>query len=178
MSKRQLTGGTGDLKPQIWTIDTTQDTAATEIIESHATPVPRFGGATRTKAAVMEILKVYFYTEANTAINADTTVQATVHTSEPTAGNNFPTNVARPACFAGINLSKQFETSGVGYNVLPLTVDLTDSAGNGFLVATDRIWTVFNTAGLSAVEELTIKLLYRLVSVGITEYVGIVQSQQ
>ena len=64
------------------------------------------------------------------------------------------------------------------YETMPIHVDLTDNAGNGMLVATDRI-VIYgaNTSGTIAGTYVA-KVLYRLKEVGIQEYVGIVQSQQ
>jgi hypothetical protein len=59
----------------------------------------------------------------------------------------------------------------------PVTIDLTDSNGNGMLIATDSLYVVAaNVSGTAS--EAICKVFYRLVNVGITEYVGIVQSQQ
>lgn len=61
--------------------------------------------------------------------------------------------------------------------IMPYTIDLTDKNGNGFLIATDSLnFTVGCAAGAAAVDAVC-KILYRMVDVGIEEYVGIVQSQ-
>ncbi len=61
---------------------------------------------------------------------------------------------------------------------MPIVIDTTDTDGNGILVATDRLFIVGgNLSGIVAATYVA-KIMYRLVEVGITEYVGIVQSQQ
>ncbi len=66
------------------------------------------------------------------------------------------------------------------YQQFPIHVDLTDSNGRGILVATQTIIVHgANTSGTAATNRTyTAKCGYRLVEVGIKEYVGIVQSQQ
>lgn len=54
---------------------------------------------------------------------------------------------------------------------------MTDGAGNGMLVATDRLTMVYGDVASAIVSSCSVHILYRLVEVGIEEYVGIVQSQ-
>jgi len=59
----------------------------------------------------------------------------------------------------------------------PVRFDLTDQNGNGILIATDQIFVVMAHLGAAVNAQATAKVTYRIVNVGIQEYVGIVQSQ-
>ena len=61
---------------------------------------------------------------------------------------------------------------------MPVIIDLTDNNGNGLLIATDKLFIVFANLNGTVVGSAVAKVKYRLSNVGITEYVGIVQSQQ
>jgi len=65
------------------------------------------------------------------------------------------------------------------YQQFPIHIDLTDQNGNGMLIATQTIVVNGgNTSGTAATARTyTAKVLYRLIEVGIEEYVGIVQAQ-
>lgn len=55
---------------------------------------------------------------------------------------------------------------------------MTDGAGHGVLVATDKIYMLTASLAATGAQEAIVKILYRLVDVGLEEYIGIVQSQQ
>jgi len=83
-----------------------------------------------------------------------------------------------PLNFAIAVYNRTLTTSGTAISQFPFHIDLTDGAGNGFLVATDRMFIYGGGAGNAVAGRYTAKILYRLVEVGITEYVGIVGGQQ
>jgi hypothetical protein len=59
--------------------------------------------------------------------------------------------------------------------------DQDDGAGHGVLVATDKMFVQYQLVANTTVptsNNLAFKMLYRFKSVGVEEYVGIVQSQQ
>lgn len=60
----------------------------------------------------------------------------------------------------------------------PYHDDLTDGAGHGVLVATDRIYCQISSTGTGAAQQCTGKIWYRWKNVTLPEYIGIVQSQQ
>lgn len=55
--------------------------------------------------------------------------------------------------------------------------DYTDNAGNGVLIAVDKINFYMYSEDIQSID-VTFKLLYRFRDVGLTEYLGILQSQQ
>lgn len=88
-----------------------------------------------------------------------------------------------PKVFAWAELSVRnaFSTGGSVAQVQPVVqvIDLTDGAGHGILIATDQIYIACSESGYSASPNtLSYKIMYRLKTVGLTEYVGMVQSQQ
>jgi hypothetical protein len=57
-------------------------------------------------------------------------------------------------------------------------MDLTDGAGHGILIATDSIFIAVSEVGYTGPNTIGVKIMYRLVEVGLQEYIGLVQSQQ
>lgn len=87
-------------------------------------------------------------------------------------------DVTEPRTFAFALTEHQQLTSGSSNNSMPIHISLSDQNGNGVLVATDKLFVVGGNVGALTAGSYVAKILYRLVNVGITEYVGIVQSQQ
>ncbi len=192
MAKRQrtesggsFTGGTGDIKPQYLTLNTGVAAAVSDYtVNQVALPVPRFG-TMKTKATIIEALSVDWY--LNIADLGDTgksdwayLTTSTVRVDAETATlASAAADVEDPQTF-GFVLREHREATAVGVvsQTMPIRVDFTDNNGNGILIATDRLFVVGANLGGTAGGNYTAKLKYRLVNVGITEYVGIVQSQQ
>ena len=179
-----VTGGTGDVKPQILTLDSGTAGAINDYqINKIALPVPRFG-AMKTKATIFEILYVDWYMGIEDLADHENTKCAYLTTSTTRTNgttvtfNTMATDVTDPKTFAFVLRDQTLETSGAGEVKMPIRVDLTDSNGNGHLVATDQLVVVFADLAGSIVSSAVAKVGYRLVNVGIQEYVGIVQSQQ
>lgn len=183
-TRDKLTGGTGDVKPQIWTLPAlTQETLNTFEEISVPTPVSRLNNRSNgSKATVMEVLKVW----ANLP-NFDADLAATysrrnsqlqLSTSSLDNTGIFPLSPKVFAFFSRTQMGKA-AVGGSFSNVLdsPLEKDLTDGNGNGIIIATDQIYIGGDTEGLADVAAWNVKILYRFVDVGLTEYIGIVQSQ-
>lgn len=177
-----VTGGTGDIKPQILTATTpipggADDYSSVEVL------VPRMIIQTTGQANVMEVLKVWFYigirdfADTTKTSGAFLNTRQTRITSEATNISEVMSDVANPSTFASVYYQSVITTSGNTRIVNPFVVDLTDNNGNGILIATDRFFfTSFDVSGTTA-QEATVKILYRMVNIDIYEYVGIVQSQ-
>ena len=179
-----LTGGTGDVKPQIITLDTGTANAVTEyVVNRVGLPVPRFG-TLKTKATIMEILSVGWY--VNIENDSDQTTQDYCYLTTSTTRITGDTgslaasalDVTDPKAFAFVFSGRILLTSGVSMTQYPINIDLTDQNGNGMLIATDQLFVVGANIGGGTAGSYVAKVKYRLVNVGITEYVGIVQSQQ
>ena len=177
-----LTGGTGDVKPQ-WTSGSVTQAAVEEYAAAtFVLPVARIG-TRMEEAMVFEILRMDWYPGIQNL--ADTNVTEWCYISTRTVRDTGETaslvtlaaDVGNPNVIGLIVSSRAFTTSGASIDVLPFSIDMTDSAGNGMLVATDRLILNCAATGNAVVATYGVKILYRLVNVGVMEYVGIVQSQ-
>lgn len=187
MSKRgrsnTLTGGTGDVKPQILTASTGVAGAIDDyVVNVIVLPVPRIG-MQKNRAMIMEVLKVWWYLAVDDI--SDLTGAQWAFLTTNTARFNTQTSTAitmaldalEPNTFAMAGFFRTLSTNGATVTNYPAVVDLTDGNGNGILIATDRIFIIGGNIAGTAGATYTCKILYRMVNVGIEEYVGIVQSQ-
>ena len=179
-----LTGGTGDVKPQYLTVKTERASGLnTYIINQFALPVARIG-AVRDRATVVELLRVDWYEGLHDTGDGNHLEWAFLSTvtdrtdGETSDANSSSVDAANPLTLAMVARNHFILTTGGHMAVWPQSVDLTDGAGNGVLVATDRLTIVYGNSGGNSVSQGIAKILYRLVNVGIAEYVGIVQAQQ
>ncbi len=179
-----VTGGTGDIKPQYLTLNTGVTATDDYTVNQVALPVPRFG-TMKTMATIMELLSADWYINLVDSNDADKTDFAFLTTSttrqdaDTSTLASAATDVEDPQTF-GFVMVNHFQVTAVGISSFsqPIHIDFTDDNGNGILVATDRLFVVGGNVGGTAAGNYTCKLKYRQVNVGITEYVGIVQSQQ
>ncbi len=137
----------------------------------------------KDSATIMEILKVWFYVgienSADTAYGRFGSLSTTLIRAQDATVNraNLIANMIFPTVFAATYVDTNFTTSGAHENVWPQEVDVTDGNGNGVLIATDSLFVTTGMLNNAVVSNSAVKILYRMVNVGITEYVGIVQSQ-
>lgn len=180
-----VTGGTGDIKPAILTLATQNASAVAQYISSQfAFPVPRFGTA-KDKATITELLWIHYYLGfgdladiANThaaflSTNPNLRTDGTTCTSA-----TLQEDLLDPTVFGFAMDNVTVTTSGAMQHLAPLVVDLTDRNGNGILIATDRITLYYGDIGGTNVSRAIAKIAYRIVDVGLEEYVGILASQQ
>jgi len=187
MSKRRrtdgLTGGTGDIKPQYLTA-----TTGTAAINTYGTiaitlPVPRFG-AQKNKSTITELLSVDWYIGIGDLGDNNNTAFAWLSTKENRADGvtsdetTLAVDLNDPTNFAFAIKQMSLLTSGLGSTLFPIHIDLTDGNGNGFLIATDRLQITMGNISGTATSQSIAKIKYRLVNVGLPEYIGIIQSQQ
>ena len=179
-----VTGGTGDVKPQILTL-TVDRPAGPDLyaVNQIALPVPRFG-TVKDRATVVEILSLDWYINILNQGDANSTDWGFLSTNSArtlTTTSNAASqraDVEDPLTFGMVSYITGLNTNGLLVKSWPLHYDLTDNNGNGMIVATDRIFIVIGNVASGLATTGTCKMKYRLVNVGITEYVGIVQSQQ
>jgi len=178
-----VTGGTGDIKPQLLTLTTGTAGAVDDYVTaSIALPVPRFGGS-KNKATIFEFLWVDWYIGMENSADNSYSQWAWLNTAPTRADAETSTlssavvDVLDPRAFAFALESRALTTSGITQTSYPQRIDLTDQNGNGYLVATDKLVVTCGAAGNTAAVSAVAKVAYRLVDVGIEEYVGIVQSQ-
>ncbi len=177
------TGGTGDVKPQWLTVQTTSPTGANDYsVNQFTIPQIVLGGV--GTATIIEILRVDWYLGIADFADANSLHMAYLTTNSRRSQNetlNLATltqDVQDSTTFAMVIREKTtFGTSGGHVAVQPYTVDMTDSNGNGILVAGSQLTMVSGNFSDTLTSSATGKILYRYVNVGITEYVGIVASQ-
>lgn len=178
-----LTGGTGDVKPQFLTASTPVQGATGEYTLIPIN-IPRIIIGDDMGATIMEILRVDYYLGLADLADTNATYFAFLETRQTRAQDETSTattgreDVASPGVFAYVYEDMSLTTTGGQVNYMPLTYDCTDNNGNGILIATDRIFFVAGSINNATQIDATCKILYRMVDVGIVEYVGIVQSQQ
>jgi len=172
-SRRALTGGTGDVNPQWFTMNATQSGADATTTDSFPIPVQRLPQG--RGAQVMEVLKAVWW-PGNTVVSAASNTITVSLTTRNFGTTAVPLNEASQI----VRWRRTITTStAVGHmvNEEPYEFDLTDKAGHGMLVATDSIFIQLVSTTTSQTVDAVIRLLYRWKNVGLAEYVGIVQSQ-
>ncbi len=188
MSKRarggSVTGGTGDIKPQLMTLSAGLAGAVADYVTDRVSlPVPRFG-TMKTKATIVELLWVDWYmayedfsdtTNLNWGFLSTTTLRTDGETS---TSATLRDDILDPRTFALAIQTRNLTTSGSSSLTMPVRINLTDMNGNGILIATDSLTVTGGNVGGTAVGSYSCKVAYRMVNVGVAEYVGIVQSQQ
>ncbi len=178
------TGGTEDVRPQLLSAHGLQAVLTQEELDTFPTPVPR-SSFSKDLAQVMEIL----------------TVTMTVHHSTVSAvgmayiilSTATPGNAIQGAGITAIRIREQMTDPRVIASYLevvdtpigtgnvvtyPHIQDLRDGAGHGVIVAGDTLHLTFGLTAGPGPMDASIRILYRMINVGIMEYVGIVQSQQ
>jgi len=170
-----LTGGTGDVKPELQSfnvVESANDTTTTVAVAMPVIPNVLRGNAQRSQ--VVELLKVFFIGPPllNSAAG---NVQITIGTRN--AGTTT-LNSWDPSVLAVYSSSSDFTTSGLADRNRVCCVDLTDGNGNGVLVATANLYAQISGSGTAATNTSGVKLLYRLYDATVQEFVGIVASQQ
>lgn len=200
MVKRSLTGGTGDVNPQILTMPTVNGTSLGGVSwfsVTQALPFNRLPIA-KGKSWVMEVLKVWFVHDLSSLLPPLTTsagyliqklllypggpLGSVVASSSPTPA---AVSMANPNVIAGsgvsVNGMNPVATSNYAMFCQKINeVDLTDGDGHGVLVATDTISLTLAqeiTAAGGTVPSCQCKILYRVKAVSLQEYIGIVQAQ-
>ena len=180
-----VTGGTGDVKPQIMTLDSGALANDNQYaVASAAMPLARTG-FDEDDVQIVEILKVWWYMGmTNLIVDLDFTESAFLATTTGRVFQQTATTATiandsiSPFTFANAIVTKAVSTNGGLVHTFPITIDLTDSNGNGILIATERLFVVHAQLNVIAADVAVAKILYRMVNVGLKEYVGIVTSQQ
>lgn len=188
-----LTGGTGDVNPQNFVIthlfeipaNTTQINATAQPL-----PIPRYPIA-NGRAMVMELLEVEWNVLNAPSLGAtDGSIDLLLLLS--TDGNLPGTALLGLQSPRNISIFRRAVlnfTLAAGQSRTPIIMDLseednlTDHAGHGILVATDNLWIKLvgsaTGAGTGWVNSAcVVNITYRMKEVTLSEYIGIVQSQQ
>lgn len=182
-SKDQLTGGTGDVNPQVLTFEVTQTGTDTTTVKQNPLPIPRF--PTREgQNLVFELLWIDYYW-VNAAVvnnNASIGVLATVTTNPLVPASAEEAMLDPRLVDAWYKTIFNFGPIGASTGFADInaenTQDMTDSAGHGVLIASDNLYFGLLTANTTQANKMIFKIGYRMKAVSLVEYIGIVQSQQ
>lgn len=182
-SSDNLTGGTGDVNPQLLSDSAAQSAADTTTTTQLTLPIQRIASNAPSQAIVMEVLKIYVQMPAfgSIASAAETSDSMNLVFSTRNTGTTNQ-SMSDPQVFAVARSIRQGAFTAVGtygYQEFPIIMlDLTDGAGHGILIATDQIFLQAISAGTGNTNTFQYKILYRWKRVSLAEYIGIVQSQQ
>lgn len=168
-----LTGGTNDVKPQYLSFVASQSGSDATTTTTQALPVLRNFQTGGNRAQIVEILKVYFTPDDLAEVDGSLNCFLTTKNLGTVA-----TNASEASVIANFTIRTRLTTSGLIAPMFPFVVDLTDGDGNGILVATDNIYAQVSSTTTSLTNSVRVKVLYRIYGASVTEYVGIVQSQQ
>jgi len=181
VSGDRLTGGTQDVNPQLFSGMTKQIVINQAITPAFITPIsrlPKSGGRT----TVMELLKVWAYLPEEIIGNVDETIKTSIFNVCTKDYGTVCAGAEEPTVLLGVAKNSQGSftaTQTYGFHFKePYEIDLTDGVGHGILVATDYLYMNCCTVGFTALGTFRFKILYRFKNVALTEYIGIVQSQQ
>lgn len=180
-----MTGGTGDVNPQIYSLSVTPSVADATISTQFPVPVYRFP-LKNDRAMVMEILRCQWIVQDLPVQVGQVSMVGILSTS----------NTSLPIGAAS-SLAEQFQALQSGNVIDAVSIDgilatavgfafasritdhdKTDSAGHGILVATDNIFLTWATITAASIIPVCCKITYRWKEVGLSEYIGIVQAQQ
>lgn len=173
--KDTLTGGTGDVNPQILTITATQTGADVSTVVQQPLPIPRFPSSPG-KNLVMEFLSVEYY-DMITLVQTGN-LCCTV-TTNPAIQSSIKAAIQDPRLIDAWLKTITISTAvGITEKNVQYYSELTDHAGHGVLVASDNLYIGVYSATAGNVNDVILKLEYRWKEVTLAEYIGIVQSQQ
>jgi hypothetical protein len=170
-STKSLTGGSGDVNPQLLHAVLQQDGTNATIL-TIPIPIPRFPAA-KNKAFVMEVLKASYYLETGS-----------IPVSDPSAGVQWGLATTDNAALLDATTFDQGSLTQAGAlntgtfgAVNPYVTDFTDGAGHGLLIGTENIYLRIQSAFYTTASRITLRLSYRYKLVDVYEWIGIVQSQ-
>lgn len=191
----QLTGGAGDVNPQILHIPQVVTSPANLGLVQSKIPLPTQRLTQRAgKSLVMEVLRIWYdfgwpftgnagafvVPSGTTAFQAAFVATRQVGALSANTGNNSDGAVIS---FVQNEFTPYYPAGGPNF-IIPnptLIDELTDEAGHGVLVATDAIyiglWGGGINAGQVSAATVNVAILYRWKEVTLEEYIGIVQSQ-
>lgn len=186
-----LTGGSKDVNPQWFSMVLSQTGADVPTTQAFPIPVQRLAQSSG-KALVMEILKIQWDAPVFQPAGSNFfSFVGILNTKDPT----LPTGPVPAVFFNRLRaegwtidyLNRQLVTGTTNDGTItvdePIIHDLTDGAGHGILIATDSLYlsvisAIGTSAGTTVINNVMAKILYRWKEVALTEYIGIVQSQQ
>lgn len=171
---KDLTGGTGDVNPQLLNLTVTQTAADTTTTLEQPLPVPRVG-VRKGRSVVIEILWIRAtFADIQIVTPSAGSITAVLSTA-PTAATVVDSRTFWVADFEA--LADAAPTTRNFFSRSYVTT-LHDGAGHGYLVATDAIFLSLASVASGIANAVNLKIAYRFKEVGLEEYIGIVAGQQ
>lgn len=132
---------------------------------------------------ILEILKVIFDLDGNAPAAVTSSVSVSLGLTTKSTGMDVAAGInsysADPYVFAFAAWDHfAFATSVDSMTTTPQVVDLTDGQGNGVLVAVPKVYLTMASTALAAAAYGKVQILYRYKQANLTEWIGLVQSQQ
>lgn len=180
--KDQLTGGSGDVNPQVLTIAAAQAVVNVGNSVPINLPIPRYPTKQNTNLVIEALWVEYFHLNREVGAIALTQIGDCITvTTRPNAPTTVQDQLQDPRTISEMLLVNQ-HTGGAAAQDIELQAyhydDLTDQQGHGLLIATDVIYIALNSFNRALPISSIVKMGYRWKEVGLSEYIGIVQSQQ
>lgn len=178
-----LTGGTGDVNPQLMHGRVTQSGADATTTQAFNVPIARLPQAGEDSALILEILKIWVdFPQGFNGTNAAETTFARAAAFSTVSFSTTPADFNEPTVFAIVKQAKR-QAVPAAPNIIDIyspiiEYDCTDGAGHGLLIGTDQIFVQAQSTATTDTNVIDWKILYRIKRVGLLEYIGIVQSQQ
>lgn len=170
---KELTGGTGDVNPQMLTGAITQPANDVTAGFQFTLPVPRLT-AKPNRVIVVEILKVVFIPSLFDWVFQN---NARLFLTASTSGSNFLAGDPQTFAVAAYYYNQPLLATELGIIRREATIDVTDGAGHGILVATTTVTVGISSFSTGATNQSIVKLIYRYKEIPLTEMLGIVTGQ-
>lgn len=167
--------GVRDSFPNYFDINIQHSSANTYTTIPVNLPIARVTSGSRT-ATIIELLWASC-TPVGIDFNAnDDSINFSLYMGPP-QDTHFPIEGVDSYCIFNVRYDTDFTTSGMWVSKFPHKVNLQSKDGFGFLVASDKINAAVLSSGEGGAVDWRVRVYYRFVTVGIEEYIGIVQSQ-
>jgi len=168
--------GAKDLWPETLTIYGKMSAADTDIVGSIPTNLGQAAGS--TSGRVMEIVKIIIYFPNALTDNNGATYSCALGVSEFEQTDAFVDDAKKPTLIDGFSI---YTTASAG-GFISKTMQRHElvpggESGRGYLVGSDRLYYAFRSASTSVANEYILRVFFKIRTVPLTEWVGIVQSQ-
>jgi len=173
-----------DVQPQLFIGTAIKLTAGSNYtVTAVACPIPMPRTFSSTNPVVMELLKIEFVAYGDEFDNGhmDATVCLATSQIDRTGRNALNASIMNPVV---INTHRfRGSAAGITTTTLRVTEDMSSNDGRGILVATDKLFfhcqqNLATPSTATGNETIAFRVWYRFMSVGLSEYVGIVNQQQ
>ncbi len=164
---KELTGGSGDVNPQIWTVDVTQGTINTPERLLMVVPVVRaLGSAPKGKVFAFELIRVKTLIAPGVGLplsGADQHMEWSIGVGTDVPGLGKDTTFYTSSILLGVGMGMLNQKASDG--------EFTDGAGHGLIITNPQMNFEISTLSMSAIQTATFRLFYRWKLVDINEII-------